>query len=159
MCQCGLAQQREDALAGLVGLGEHRRASLNQNLVLAERDRLLGHVGVADAALSSHEVLVVAVRRVSGVLEAVLGCTRTPRCAETALIAVSISDRSVVAPSAENVVPRAEPREIVPTEICSASFAPTWKVMVPDAFRSLMPLNAVVVPTRSISEASWLTSL
>src|SRR3954467_941104 len=35
------AEQAQHALPGLVGLGEHRRAGLGEDLVLGERDRLL----------------------------------------------------------------------------------------------------------------------
>ena len=55
-------------------------------------------------------------------------------------------------------MPRAEPSEIVDTEIDSPSFEPTWKLIVDDADRSEIPLNVADEPIRSISEASWFTS-
>ena len=62
------------------------------------------------------------------------------------------SDRSVNAPTVL-------PREIVLTVIESPSFTPTWKVTEPAPDRRLMPLNLAEPPMRSISDASWLTSV
>ena len=49
----GLLQQPQDVLRGLVGLREHRRAGLLEDLVLGQVDHLLGHVDVADARLGA----------------------------------------------------------------------------------------------------------
>src|SRR3954447_11015684 len=65
---------------------------------------------------------------------------------------------AVAEPRLLYVAPTVDPREMVATPICSPSLEPTWKDTVPAAFSSEMPLNLVVVPMRSISEASWLTS-
>src|SRR3954468_6118113 len=51
-----------------------------------------------------------------------------------------------------------EPSEIMLTAMTWLSLAPTWKVTALTLSSSEMPLNFVVVPMRSISEASWLTS-
>jgi len=56
-------------------------------------------------------------------------------------------------------VPIDAPSEIVATPMVSPSLAPTWNEIVTCALSSLMPLNAAETPRRSISEASWLTSL
>ena len=66
------AQQRQDALRSLVGLGEHRGAGLRQDLRAGEAHHLLRHVGVADAALRRGQVLDRDVEVVDGVLEPVL---------------------------------------------------------------------------------------
>src|SRR5919109_3692338 len=68
-----LAQEREDALRGLVGLREHARAGLLQDLELRELDHLSGHVHVADPALGRHQVLLVRGEVVEAMLEAVFG--------------------------------------------------------------------------------------
>ena len=83
------------------------------------------------------------------------------RCWLTASIAESISARSVFAAdvSANTAELIEAPRQIVPTPTESESLAPTWKVIVTAAFRTLMPLNSALEPMRSISDASWLTSV
>src|SRR4051812_39886321 len=53
-----LSQEAEDALRGLVGLGQHAGAGLLQDLQLGEGDHLGGHVHVADAALGGGQVLL-----------------------------------------------------------------------------------------------------
>src|SRR6185436_16754104 len=65
-------QEREHALAGLVGLGQHRGAGLGQDLALGEVHHLCGHVHVADPALGCRHVLGCDREVVDGVLEAVL---------------------------------------------------------------------------------------
>src|SRR2546423_14269446 len=50
------------------------------------------------------------------------------------------------------------PSEIMATLMASPSLAPTWKDTVEVLFSRQMPLNWVVVPMRSISDASWATS-
>src|ERR671930_1134501 len=67
-----LAQEREDALRGLVGLREHARAGLLQDLELGELDHLSGYVHVPDPALGRHQVLLVRGEVVEAMLEAVL---------------------------------------------------------------------------------------
>src|SRR3954471_11310143 len=69
----GLAEQAENCLRGLVGLGQHGGAGLLQDLVLGEVDHLLSHIDVTDARLGGHEVLLVRGRHRQRVLEAVLG--------------------------------------------------------------------------------------
>ena len=83
------------------------------------------------------------------------------RCWLTASMAESISARSVFAAdvSANTAELIEAPRLIVPTPTESESLAPTWKVIVTAAFRTLMPLNSALEPMRSISDASWLTSV
>src|SRR3954471_9001022 len=71
LCEA-LAQERENALRGLVGLREHARAGLLQDLELGEVDHLRGHVHVADPALGRHQVLLVGREVVEAMLEAVL---------------------------------------------------------------------------------------
>src|SRR4051812_46006914 len=68
----GLAEQAEDALGALVGLGEHGRAGLGEDLELGLVDHLLGDVDVADAALGAGEVLLEDADVVDRVLEPVL---------------------------------------------------------------------------------------
>src|SRR3954469_7148459 len=70
-----LTQQRQDVLRQLVGLRQHRRAGLRQDLGLGHLDRLGGHVDVADARLGGHQVLLVDRDVVQRVLEAVLDRT------------------------------------------------------------------------------------
>src|SRR4051794_11094286 len=65
-------EERQDVLGQLVGLREHRRAGLAEDLVLGHVDRLLGHVDVADARLGGDQVLLVDADVRQGVLEAVL---------------------------------------------------------------------------------------
>ena len=45
------------------------------------------------------------------------------------------------------------------TVIVSESLTPTWKVTAPAVASRVMPLNLAEVPIRSISDASWLTSV
>src|SRR4051812_50171957 len=66
----GLAEERENALRGRVGLREHARAGLLQDLELREIDHLAGHVHVADPALRRDQVLLVGREVVEAVLEA-----------------------------------------------------------------------------------------
>src|SRR3954454_20165634 len=68
-------EERQDVLGQLVGLREHRRAGLAEDLVLGHVDRLLGHVDVADARLGGDQVLLVDADVRQGVLEAVLDRT------------------------------------------------------------------------------------
>src|SRR4051812_16631435 len=70
-----LTQQRQDVLRQLVGLRQHGRAGLRQDLGLGHLDRLLSHVDVADARLGGHQVLLVDRDVVQRVLEAVLDRT------------------------------------------------------------------------------------
>src|SRR3954463_12045756 len=70
-----LAEQREDALRRLVGLREHARAGLLQDLQLGELHHLRRHVRVADTALGSGQVLLVARDVGDGVLQTVLDRT------------------------------------------------------------------------------------
>src|SRR3954468_17436626 len=67
-----LAEERQNALARLVRLRQHRSAGLLQDLELREVDHLAGHVHVADAALGSRQVLLVDRRVLERVPEAVL---------------------------------------------------------------------------------------
>src|SRR5215212_1157231 len=67
-----LLQERQHALRGAVGLGEHARPGLLQDLELREVDHLCGHVHVADAALGGGQVLLVDRRVLERVPEAVL---------------------------------------------------------------------------------------
>src|SRR5919112_280039 len=67
-----LPEEGQDALRRLVGLREHARAGLLQDLVLGELDHLGSHIHVADAALGGHEVLLVGRQVAERVLEAVL---------------------------------------------------------------------------------------
>src|SRR5581483_10087622 len=48
---CGSGEQLEHHLGCRVGLGEHRRAGLLQDLLLGHRGHLGGHVDVLDAAV------------------------------------------------------------------------------------------------------------
>src|SRR3954469_11984902 len=67
-----LAQEAQHALRGLVGLREHGRAGLREDLVLGQGDHLLRHVHVADPRLGAGQVLLVRGLHRQGVLEAVL---------------------------------------------------------------------------------------
>src|SRR5262245_54323565 len=69
------AQEGQHGLRGLVGLRQHGRAGLLEDLVLGEVDHLRGHVDVLDAALGRLEVLLVRGEVVERVLEAVLNRT------------------------------------------------------------------------------------
>ena len=80
------------------------------------------------------------------------------RAEDTAEIAASIA---LIAVELVRLVksPRVLPSEIVLTVMDSPSFTPTWKVTAPDVASSVMPLNFAEPPMRSISDASWLTSV
>ena len=67
-----LAEQREDALRRLVGLREHARAGLLQDVQLRELRHLRRHVHVADTRLGRRQVLLVGRQVGQTVLEAVL---------------------------------------------------------------------------------------
>src|SRR3954463_11673674 len=67
-----LAEERQNARAGLVSLRQHRSAGLLQDLELREVDHLGGHVHVADTALGRGQVLLVDGRVLERVPEAVL---------------------------------------------------------------------------------------
>src|SRR3954468_15298073 len=67
-----LAEERQNALARLVRLRQHRSAGLLQDLELRELDHLAGHVHVADAALGGGQVLLVDGRVLERVPETVL---------------------------------------------------------------------------------------
>src|SRR6478735_5314265 len=69
------AEEGQHALRGLVGLRQHRRAGLGQDLRAGEAHHLLRHVGVADARLRRRQVLDRDVHVVDGVLEPVLDGT------------------------------------------------------------------------------------
>src|SRR4051812_37422561 len=86
-----LPQQRQDALRRLVGLREHARAGLLQDLVLGELDHLGSHVHVADTALGGHQVLLVGGQVAQRVLEAVLD--RTERATEARDVLDRLVDR------------------------------------------------------------------
>src|SRR3954453_9337145 len=68
-------EEREDRLGRLVGLGQHGRAGLAEDLSLGEGHHLRGHVGVTDAGLRRREVLDGDAEVADGVLEAVLDRT------------------------------------------------------------------------------------
>src|SRR4051794_12378793 len=68
-------EERQDVLRQLVGLREHRRAGLAEDLALGHVDRFLGHVDVADARLGGDQVLLVDADVRQRVLEAVLDRT------------------------------------------------------------------------------------
>src|SRR3954468_6048585 len=82
------------------------------------------------------------------------------RWVDTASIALSISEMSAVPvlDSEKYVFDTVLPSEIMATEITSPSLAPTWNDTVEVLLSRQMPLNCVVVPMRSISEANWATS-
>src|SRR3954451_3811877 len=82
------------------------------------------------------------------------------RWLETASMALSISEMSAVpvGVSAKYWFDTVAPSEIIATAIVSPSLAPTWNDTVEVLLSRQMPLNWVVVPMRSISLASWLTS-
>src|SRR3954471_10397388 len=88
LCEA-LAQERQNALRGLVGLREHARAGLLQDLELGELDHLRGHVHVADPALGRHQVLLVGREVVEAMLEAVL------QRAKVGTLARHVRDRAV----------------------------------------------------------------
>src|SRR6185503_8533623 len=67
-----LAEQGEDALGRLVGLREHARAGLLQDVELREPRHLSRHVHVTDTRLGSGQVLLVGGQVVQAMLEAVL---------------------------------------------------------------------------------------
>src|SRR4051794_3640111 len=69
------AQELQDALRGLVGLGEHGGAGLGEDLGAGEGHHLQGHVGVPDPGLRRGQVLDRHVQVGDLVLEAVLGGT------------------------------------------------------------------------------------
>src|SRR3954466_16366209 len=75
LCNQLLAEERQNALARLVRLRQHRSAGLLQDLELREVDHLLGHVHVADAALRGGQVLLVDGRVLERVPETVLHST------------------------------------------------------------------------------------
>ena len=69
----GLAQQLENALRNLVGLGQHGLGGLHQDVVLGVAHHFLGDVGVADGGLGVLDVLGHHGQVVGGVLQTVLG--------------------------------------------------------------------------------------
>src|SRR5690606_10497329 len=71
-----LAQQAEDRLRQLVGLGQHRSTSLLHDLVLGQVGRLGCVVGIQYAAAGSGGVLSNVLQVADGRLEAVLHCTQ-----------------------------------------------------------------------------------
>src|SRR3954451_23399803 len=81
-------------------------------------------------------------------------CVLTLSMAASMLLIDAALD-SVAQPEGRTAV---APSEIMLTAMTSLSLAPTWKVTAVVLSSSEMPLNFVVVPMRSISEASWLTS-
>ena len=129
-------QEAEDALRGLVGLGQHRGAGLLQDLQLGEVDHLGGHVHVADAALGRGQVLLVGGEVVERVLEAVLHRAEgRAGIADTFWMAASIEASVTVAAEVEDR--RSRPLNVAPepnsatalTVMVSPSLAPTWKVI------------------------------
>src|SRR3954451_12706686 len=72
LCNQLLAEERQNARAGLVRLRQHRSAGLLQDLELREVDHFTGHVHVADTALRGGEVLLVDRRVLERVAETVL---------------------------------------------------------------------------------------
>src|SRR5699024_4607571 len=66
------AEQGEDALRELVGLGQHGGAGLLEDVGAGVADHLVGHVGVADPRLRGGEVLDRDLQVVDRVVEAVL---------------------------------------------------------------------------------------
>ena len=102
-----LAQQRQDALRGLVGLREHARAGLLQDVELRELGHLRGHVHVADAALGGGQVLLVGRQVVADGARGGSGRRRSWRATlETFLIASSIFDRPPRAPTVSRAAER-----------------------------------------------------
>ena len=65
-------EQRQHALRGLVGLREHARAGLLQDVQLRELGHLRRHVHVTDARLGRRQVLLVGRQVGQTVLQAVL---------------------------------------------------------------------------------------
>src|SRR5262245_9407336 len=74
-------------------------------------------------------------------------------------MAASIAEIEPVLDSVAQLLPRSVARSLNETEIVSPSLAPTWKVTEEADASSVMPLNDAALPMRSISDASWLTSL
>src|SRR3954452_8073938 len=77
VCRC-LTEQGQDRLRVLVGLREHARAGLLEDVVLGELHHLRRHVHVADPGLGRHQVLLVRREVVQRVLEAVLHRAELP---------------------------------------------------------------------------------
>src|SRR5450755_5164222 len=73
-----LLQELEDHLGLAVGLGEHRRACLRQNLLLRQSRHLRRHVDVLDLAVGRRQVLLGRVDRIRRVLQPVLNRTQRP---------------------------------------------------------------------------------
>src|SRR3954449_10991887 len=183
----GLAKQRQDRLRRLVGLREHARAGLLQDLRLRELHHLLGHVHVADARLGGDEVLLVGAQVSETVLQTVLHGAKVGALGgdlldrrvdvvqrqgrgvgvERPSSAVSISSSvravkpasdAVVALATTSAMPVPPTRSLVVIAIDSLSLAPTWRLTVPAPLSSWVPLNFVLALIVPISVASWATS-
>ncbi len=70
-----LAQELQDGLRHHVGLGQHSRAGLHQDLAASEVRHLLGHIHVADAGLGGLQVFSRNLQVGDAVLQAVLQST------------------------------------------------------------------------------------
>ena len=86
-------------------------------------------------------------------------CGRYEERAVVSLIATSMDDSTELDASENADVPTVEPTDTIATLMTSPSLAPTWKETVLVFDSTLMPLNSAAAPMRSISEASWLTSV
>lgn len=65
-----IIQQLEHGLGREIGLRQHRRAGLHQNVVLGELRRLLGDIDVADRGNRRLQVLALDLERRGGQLQA-----------------------------------------------------------------------------------------
>jgi len=75
VCGSVLSEQGKNRVRQLVGLRQHARAGLLEDLILRELDHLRRHVDVADLALRRGQVLLIRREVVGGVLEPVLNRT------------------------------------------------------------------------------------
>ena len=160
-----LAQERKDALRGLVGLREHARAGLLKDVELGELGHLGGHVHVADAALGSGQVLLVRGQVRRRCSRRFWTAPKSARTVEIFLIALStlasvIAARAVPAAAPSAASARASTSAppvpvmmfLVVTVMVSLSLAPTWNLTSGWCRRhesaspssSAMPLNLVL---------------